>query len=64
MYKILNSKYDNEKKDKRYCDIYCDTAADLPNKQEIANDFIDVGSWAWIGEDRTFKTLDSNGQWV
>ena len=60
MYRILNSKYDNEKKNMRYCDIYCDTAADLPNEQEIAMDFIDVGSWAWIGEDRTFKTLDSN----
>ena len=60
MYRILNSKYNSEKKNKRYCDIYCDTAADLPNKQEIAIDCIDVGSWAWIGEDRTFKTLDSN----
>lgn len=64
MYKILNSKYNSKEQDKRYCDIYCDTAADLPNKQEIEKDFIDVGSWAWIGEDRSFKTLDSNGQWV
>lgn len=64
MYKILNSKYDNGKKDKRFCDIYCDTTADLPTAQQIKDDFIDVGSWAWIGEERKFKTLDSNGDWV
>lgn len=64
MYKILNSKYDNGTSDKRYCDIYCDTEADLPTKQDIKDDFIEVGSWAWIGETRTFKTLDSSGDWV
>lgn len=64
MYKILNSKYDNEKKDKRYCDIYCDTEADLPNAEEIKRDFIDAGSWAWIGEERAFKTLNTEGEWV
>lgn len=64
MYKILNSKYENDKKDKRFCDIYCDTEADLPTAADIKRDFIDVGSWAWIGEDRTFVTLDSTGEWV
>lgn len=64
MYKILNSKYNSKEQNKRYCDIYCDTVADLPSEQEIANDFIDVGSWCWIGEDRTFKTLNSEGNWV
>lgn len=64
MYKILNSKYDNSTNNKRYCDIYCDTETDLPTKNDIEKDFIAVGSWVWIGETRTFKTLDSNGNWV
>lgn len=64
MYKILDSKYNSGESNKRCCDIYCDTIADLPSKEDIAKDFIDTGSWAWIGKDRTFKTLDSNGQWI
>lgn len=63
MYKILNSKYDGQT-GKRVVDIYVDTAADLPTASQIAYEFMDTGSWAWIAEDRTFKTLNSEGQWV
>ena len=31
---------------------------------DIEADFIDVGSWAWCGEDRTFKTLNDNFEWI
>lgn len=63
MYVILNSKYDGQT-GKRVCDIYANTEADLPDATEISNDFISTGSWAWLGEDRTFKTLNDEGEWV
>ena len=63
MYKILNSKYDGET-GFRVCDIYVDTATDLPTKAQQAYEFIQAGSWAWIGDERTFKTLDSEGEWI
>lgn len=63
MYKILNSKYDGQT-GKRVVDIYVDTADDLPTASQIAYEFMDAGSWAWIADDRTFKTLNSEGQWV
>lgn len=63
MYKIINSKYDNDT-GLRVCDVYCDTEADLPTESQIAYEFMEPGSWAWIGEDRTFKTLNSSNEWV
>ena len=62
MYRILNSKFDGET-GKRVCDIYCDSEADLPTEAQIAYEFIEAGSWAWLGEERTFKTLNSEGTW-
>ena len=64
MYKILNSKYDDSVSDKRFCDIYCDSEDDLPTPAQIKADFIDIGSWAWIGDERTFVTLQSDGTWA
>ena len=63
MYKILDSKYDSQT-GKRVCDVYADTEADLPNASQIAYEFMDMGSFGWIAEDRTFKTLNSEGRWV
>lgn len=63
MYKILNSKYDSDTGN-RICDVYCDTSSDLPTPAQIAYEFMTEGSWAWIGEDRTFKTLNSSNEWV
>lgn len=62
MYKILNSKY-NDQTGKRVCDVYCDSESDLPTEAQIAYEFMDAGSWAWLGEERTFKTLNSEGTW-
>lgn len=63
MYKIVNSKYDGQT-GKRVCDVYAPTVDDLPTLANIKADFIDVGSWAWCGEDRTFKTLNDNFEWI
>lgn len=63
MYVILNSKYDGQT-GYRVCDIYANTEADLPTPQQIEDDFISTGSWIWLGEDRTFKTLNDEKEWV
>ena len=63
MYVILNSKY-NGQTGKRVCDVYAPTEADLPNETQQAYEFMEVGSWAWCGEERTYYTLNDEGEWV
>lgn len=63
MYVILNSKYDGQT-GKRICDVYCPSESDLPTKAQQAYEFMETGSWAWCGEERTFKTLNDEGEWV
>lgn len=63
MYKILNSKFD-DKTGLRVCDVYAPTESDLPTKADIKKDFMDVGSWAWLGEERSFKTLNDEFDWI
>ena len=46
------------------CSVYCDSADDLPTAADIARENIMPGSWAWLGTERTFKTLSSGGEWI
>lgn len=46
------------------CSVYCDSAEDLPTAADIARENILPGSWAWLGTERTFKTLSSGGEWI
>ena len=46
------------------CSIYCDSSNDLPTTADITRENMLVGSWAWLGSERTFKTLSSGGEWV
>jgi len=63
MYVIVNSKYDSQT-GLRICDVYAPTEADLPTEAQQAYEFMEAGSWCWIGEDRTFRTLNDEGEWV
>ena len=46
------------------CSIYCDSASDLPTTADITKENMLAGSWAWLGTERTFKTLSSGGEWI
>ena len=45
-------------------EIICDTEADLPTVEDIANGKYATGSVVWIADARTFKVLNSKGEWV
>lgn len=45
------------------CAIYCDSAEDLPNSQQILQDAIGAGSWAWLADEDTFATLKTTKEW-
>ena len=63
MYVILNSQY-NGQTGKRVCDVYCPSEADLPTPAQQSYEFMETGSWAWLGEEREFRTLNNEGEWV
>lgn len=46
------------------CSVYCDSASDLPTTADITKENMLAGSWAWLGTERTFKTLSSGGEWI
>lgn len=66
MYTVINNDYvgfDGNSFTRRV-DIVCDTSADLPSAEQIADFGYSAGSWAWIANERTYKTLNNAGEWV
>lgn len=66
MYTVINKsfvRYENNSTINRV-EIICDTEADLPTAEDIANGKYATGSVVWIADARTFKVLNSKGEWV
>ena len=67
-YKIIDREYKHDEVTSKItgavCSIYCDTESDLPTSTDISTENILAGSWAWLGAERTFKTLSSGGEWI
>lgn len=49
---------------RRRADIICDTVDDLPTLDEIEANFLAVGSFAYIANERTYKVLNNAKEWV
>lgn len=66
MYKIIDRKtYEtDEGHNVDICDIIADTLDDLPSTNDISNDMIGFGSWAYIISDGSHRVLTSGGDWV
>lgn len=62
MYTIIN--VESTKEARARVDLICDTTADLPTPEEIADDFLAVGSFAYIANERAYKVLNNAGEWV
>lgn len=66
MYKIIDSR-NIEIKDGRYirqCDIMSDNIESLPDDIDCEQDNIGFGSIAWCIEEKTYKVLNSEGNWT
>ena len=66
MYEAMNPKFvklENNRPIHRV-EICCDTESDLPTAAEIADKAYAAYSVAWIADARTFKVLNSKGEWV
>ena len=66
-YNILDRDYkytDDKQPTGAVCSVYCDSASDLPTTADITKENMLAGSWAWLGTERTFKTLSSRGEWI
>lgn len=66
MYTVINNDYVgfNGNAFTRRVDLVCDTSADLPTAEQIKDFGYSAGSWAWIANERTYKTLNNAGEWV
>ena len=66
MYTVISSKFVKIESNKsvQRVEIICDTEADLPTAAEIAAGKYATGSVVWIADARTFKVLNSKGEWV
>lgn len=49
---------------KQRVDILCDTVDDLPTIEEVEKTGFDVGSFAYIANERTYKVLNNAKEWV
>ena len=66
-YNILDRDYkytDDKQPTGAVCSVYCDSTEDLPTAADITKENMLAGSWAWLGTERTFKTLSSGGEWI
>lgn len=45
-------------------DLICDTTDNLPTVEEIDKEYLDVGSFAYIANERTYKVLNNAKEWV
>lgn len=67
MYTVISSDVINVDKGivlTRRVEIICDTEADLPTAEEIANGKYAVGSMAMIADTHEIKILNHAGEWV
>lgn len=66
MYTIINSDFMgfDENKSCHRVDIVCDTADNLPSAEEIEKRKFTTGSFAWLMNERTFKVLNHEKEWV
>lgn len=67
MYAVIDSTtYKNEGGSlHRACSIMADSVADLPTgKATLDSLAINFGSWAWCMAEKTYKTLNSEGEWI
>lgn len=66
MYTVINKsfvRYENNSTIHRV-EIICDTEADLPTAEDIANGKYAVGSMAMIADTHEIKILNHAGEWV